>query len=434
MAIVTCEFLTSHGYRVPEDVVVTGFDGVAQEQYHTPRLTTAKQDNEKAGKLAVEIIDDAIHGKPLKKDYVVAHHVLIASSCGCKPVPPRNSNMLTLNLYNKLNSYKQFEKHMQEMISILTDTETLSEMISKTSSFIDRLAATELWICVRENFFNAEQHNPMYEYDDNYGTLRVLVHKDHTTYNDLPNFHVSEMLPNLMSIYEKKDEHFLLFSPLHFQEKTIGYIAVATEPSQQYMLDFNNHMSFSLTFSNILEIVQSHGELKQAISKLEEMYVQDYLTGLMNRRGFYKKLGEKISKLKQDSNKQFMVISIDLNGLKYINDVFGHGEGDNAIKTVARCMISNAVQDEICARFGGDEFVVAGIIEKDSNYADEYVTQFKNSIAYYNKYSNKPYEVGASCGVYIGLPTKEADVDEMIKRADDIMYEEKSHTQYKRGR
>jgi diguanylate cyclase (GGDEF)-like protein len=180
--------------------------------------------------------------------------------------------------------------------------------------------------------------------------------------------------------------------------------------------------------------VQSHGELKQAISKLEEMYVQDYLTGLMNRRGFYKKLGEKISKLKQDSNKQFMVISIDLNGLKYINDVFGHGEGDNAIKTVARCMISNAVQDEICARFGGDEFVVAGIIEKDSNYADEYVTQFKNSIAYYNKYSNKPYEVGASCGVYIGLPTKEADVDEMIKRADDIMYEEKSHTQYKRGR
>jgi len=431
MAMVTCEFLNNHGYKVPDDVIVTGFDGTVQERYHIPRLTTAKQDNDEAGKCAVKIIDDVIHGKNPPQDNVIPYHVVLAGSCNCVPTPSMNSNVLTMSLYNQLSGCKEFEGQMQEMISTLTDTQTPSEMISKLPAFVDILATTEFWLCVQENFFGLEQNNAMYEYNDDYGTLRVLVHKDHESYNDIPNFNVSEMIPNLLETLQRYDEHFILFSPLHFQEKTIGYIAIATDPCR---FNFDNHLLFSQTLSNILEIVQAHGELKQAISKLEEMYVQDYLTGLMNRRGFYKSLNSKINQLGNCKDKEFMVISIDLNGLKYINDVFGHGEGDNAIKTVARCMASNAIKDEICARFGGDEFVVAGIIEKGSDYAEEYIKQFKSSISYYNKHSNKPYEVGASCGVYIGLPTKEADVDEMIKRADDIMYAEKSRTKYNRGR
>lgn len=431
MAMVTCEFLNNHGYKVPKDVIVTGFDGIRQEEYHTPRLTTAKQDNESAGKCAVQIIHDVLNGKKTKMDYVIPHKMIVAGSCNCVSTSSTNSNVLTMELSNSIDSFMCFEDSMQEMVSTLTDTETLSEMISKMPKFIDILATTEVWICVREEFLNSGQNTNTYEYNDNYGMLRVLSHKDHETYSDIPNFHVSQMLPNLFDVLNKYDEHFIIFSPLHFQEKTIGYIAVATDPLK---FDFNKYMLFSKTLSNILEIVQSHGELKQAISKLEEMYIQDYMTGLMNRRGFYKHLNSKIQQLNKSINQECMVISIDLNGLKYINDVFGHSEGDNAIKTVARCMVSNAVKDEICARFGGDEFVVVGIIEKGSDYAQEYVNQFKNSIAYYNKHSNKPYEVGASCGIYIGLPTKEADIDEMIKRADDIMYEEKSKTKYKRGR
>lgn len=431
MAMVTCEYLNNLGYKIPDDVIVTGFDGIIQERYHTPRLTTATQDNAEAGLCAVKIIDDVINGKEPPQDNIIPYHMVLAGSCNCVPTPSMNSNVLTMSLHNQLSSYKEFEGHMQEMISTLTDTQTPSEMISKLPPFVDLLCATEFWLCVQENFLGSDQNNTMYEYNDNYGMLRVLVHKDHKIYSDIPNFNVSEMVPNLVETLQRYDEHFLLFSPLHFQEKTIGYIVVATDPSR---FDFNNHLLFSLTLSNVLEIVQAHGELKQAISKLEEMYIQDYLTGLMNRRGFYKNLNSKISELNQSKDKEFMVISIDLNGLKYINDVFGHGEGDNAIKTVARCIVSNAVKDEICARFGGDEFVVAGIIEKNSDYAQEYISQFKSSINYYNKHSDKPYEVGASCGIYIGLPTKEADVDEMIKRADDIMYEEKSKTKYNRGR
>jgi len=432
MAICTCEVLHKYGYSVPKDVIVTGFDGITQEKYHVPRLTTARQNNTEAGKCAVNILNKIFNGITPNKENIIYHDFIIASSCGCVPISPINSNVLTSELYNKLNEYIYYENQMQSMMSVMTDSQSISEMISKVPPFSNTLQATELWICVSENFLLSQTTNSLYDYEENpYNMLRVLVHSFKNDYSELPNFNVSEMLPNLLSILKKQDEKFLLFSPLHFQEKPIGYIVVATHP---LYFEFNKHLLFSMAFSNILEIVQAHSELKQAIYKLEEMYIQDFLTGLMNRRGFYKNIGPKIKEVNIDITKKFMVISIDLNGLKYINDVFGHAEGDNALKTVARCMVSNSVKDEVCARFGGDEFIVAGVIEENSNYANEYINQFRSSIDYYNKYSNKPYEVGVSCGVYIGIPTKEADIDEMIKRADDIMYEEKSRTKYNHGR
>jgi diguanylate cyclase (GGDEF)-like protein len=97
-------------------------------------------------------------------------------------------------------------------------------------------------------------------------------------------------------------------------------------------------------------------------------------------------------------------------------------------------MQSCAIKDEVCARFGGDEFIVASVIDTDSSYPKEYVERLKSSIEGYNQISGKPYKVGASCGVLVGRPQSEREVDAMIKSADDIMYAEKRNSKYQRGR
>ena len=86
---------------------------------------------------------------------------------------------------------------------------------------------------------------------------------------------------------------------------------------------------------------------------------------------------------------RIVIISADLDGLKTINDTYGHTEGDNAIKTVGRVLMASAIQGEVCARFGGDEFSVAGIIsERYSSYYESFQRRFRDYLHQYNQVSN----------------------------------------------
>ncbi|MFT3950792.1 MAG: GGDEF domain-containing protein [Oscillospiraceae bacterium] len=153
------------------------------------------------------------------------------------------------------------------------------------------------------------------------------------------------------------------------------------------------------------------------------MYIHDPLTGLYNRRGFFQILSGVFAK--RETNASLMVLSIDIDDLKTINDKFGHLEGDNAIKTVAKALSSISIRDEICARFGGDEFIVAGVNES-LEYSRQFSQRFLEFIDYYNKHSDKPYQVVASIGETIGERKSISSIDELIAAADFRMYEQKA--------
>lgn len=108
--------------------------------------------------------------------------------------------------------------------------------------------------------------------------------------------------------------------------------------------------------------------------------------------------------------------------LKYVNDNFGHTEGDCAIKTVAASLLYNG-GDIACSRFGGDEFAV---IAAGSNFEpEEYIARVRGYLDEYNRKSGKPYPVGISVGWESSLTGTPADIDEMIRTADSRMYEDK---------
>ncbi|MFR4023001.1 MAG: GGDEF domain-containing protein [[Eubacterium] siraeum] len=92
-----------------------------------------------------------------------------------------------------------------------------------------------------------------------------------------------------------------------------------------------------------------------------------------------------------------MVISVDLDNLKLINDNFGHNEGDNAILTMANALKSAADENDICARFGGDEYVVFGK-GKGEYEMNAYIDKVNKYLSEYNLTSKKPYNVHGSFG------------------------------------
>ena len=110
-------------------------------------------------------------------------------------------------------------------------------------------------------------------------------------------------------------------------------------------------------------------------AQLYSLYVKDALTAIYNRHGFYDELRNRIAKL-AGKRKMLFMASVDLDQLKLINDHYGHIEGDFAIRSIAQAISDTAVEvDGICARFGGDEYVMCLVEEYD-----------KANLTFYEKY------------------------------------------------
>lgn len=176
-------------------------------------------------------------------------------------------------------------------------------------------------------------------------------------------------------------------------------------------------------FHSRMQIRSMNKELIAANSELRKLSQRDFMTGLFNRRGFFDKLSRSLSDKKSYGN-MLIIISADLDGLKYINDNFGHTEGDNAIITVGKALLSSSLHSEICARFGGDEFCVAAIIDNRNSdiFFKDFQKRFLDFLNDYNCKSGKPYIVRASIGYNAETITDKINTLELINTADENMY------------
>lgn len=158
--------------------------------------------------------------------------------------------------------------------------------------------------------------------------------------------------------------------------------------------------------------------------RLEETYKSDALTGLYNRSGFTREYDRLIAQ----SRGVVTIALADLDGLKYINDNFGHGEGDVAIRTVAQALKAACPEGAVCTRFGGDEMIA--VIEGECT---EPLRERLNALLEdHSKKSGKPYRVSASLGIYVSRDESK-DFEELMKKADKLMYADKMEKKKKRG-
>lgn len=148
---------------------------------------------------------------------------------------------------------------------------------------------------------------------------------------------------------------------LHVLDETIGYIAIVR---QQQWEDLNVYHSFSMSLSTALQILKYQLEQKQIIKRLDYEYAHDALTGSYNRRGFLQRLSD-IFKLCIQEKKPMMLMAMNMDGLKKINDVYGHCAGDEAIAALAEQLNACMQEGMVCACYGGDEFIAAGILSKE---------------------------------------------------------------------
>ncbi|MDH5805179.1 MAG: GGDEF domain-containing response regulator [Gemmatimonadota bacterium] len=165
---------------------------------------------------------------------------------------------------------------------------------------------------------------------------------------------------------------------------------------------------------------------------LKSMSLHDDLTHLHNRRGFRILATEQL-KLAQRNNLTVSLIFVDLDGLKEINDTLGHPAGNQAIVLTSSVISDTARESDIVARIGGDEFVVL-LLGAGREGVEEFVSRLKGKVTAANDTQDFPFNLSLSLGVSHADATSDIVIDELIARADEKMYEEKTKKRNSRGR
>jgi diguanylate cyclase (GGDEF)-like protein len=249
-------------------------------------------------------------------------------------------------------------------------------------------------------------------------------------------FKTTDLFPDF--VIPQNSRYTLILNALFNCRDHFGFILYELETREEVV-----YIMLREIISNAIQTIyifdkqkSSEKKLKIALDELEELNkelhnisIQDELTGLYNRRGFFI-LGEQHLKLAARTNSKFLIIYIDLDGLKKINDNFGHKEGDFALMAAAKILHKTFRKSDIIARFGGDEYTVIATNDSMQQY-NGLIARLKNNVISYNKQFKKPYRISLSFGVIEYDPQRETgkygspSFDDLIAMADRELYKQK---------
>lgn len=200
-----------------------------------------------------------------------------------------------------------------------------------------------------------------------------------------------------------------------FEDKSEA-VEVLREGAQDYIIKGEVNTT-QLRRALIFAIERNHSRLI-----LQQLSFYDELTGLLNRRGFISMAHPQL-KIAQRENWELVVLFADLDGLKNINDNFGHTEGDRALKSVAMILKETFRTSDLIARLGGDEFIVMAL-NAPATGVQKMTHRLKQNIGNHNAH-NRYYQLSLSIGVAQFDPHQELALEEMIMQADKALYENK---------
>jgi diguanylate cyclase (GGDEF)-like protein len=160
-------------------------------------------------------------------------------------------------------------------------------------------------------------------------------------------------------------------------------------------------------------------ELRAANEEIRNLSLTDELTGLRNRRGFFL-FAEQARRLADRAGKKAAIVYADLDGLKAVNDRYGHVAGDTLLRDFAHVLTTTFRESDVVARVGGDEFCVFGA-ELDID-TDALLSRLEYNIARFNAEQPRPFPLAASAGVWRCPFKGEEPLEDLVARADEAMY------------
>ena len=180
----------------------------------------------------------------------------------------------------------------------------------------------------------------------------------------------------------------------------------------------SNHQPLHFIFQ-----IQDITERKRAEAAIQTLSLADELTGLYNRRGFLAFCKQHLQTIRR-TNKGIVMVYADLDGLKGINDSFGHTEGDRALVKAAELLKETFRSSDVLGRLGGDEFTILAAVDPDGG-REKLLARLQEKFDNYNALRVSPYNLSISVGVAQLDPEANESMEDLMAAADVAMYENK---------
>lgn len=433
IAVGVCEEAARAGFHAPEDFFITGFDNFDKAAFYTPQITTVSHVREEAGYRSAQLLSQIWRGeKPLRFHYTDVEYKFW-ESCGCG-----NGHHQEDREYLKGQIIYQIETDafMEDILSLeyeLMKCNAFSQMVDCVLKCLPAMKCDAMYLVVdpRLNEFKNRTDNSevlMVEEEDFcvHGYPEQMKLEFSYENPEVPEglglcgkWKKAQGMNVIFPFFDCRESGAnMLFLPLHFRQWTVGYLVIrdaAYLMERQYL----HHMLGALT--KAMENLHRHEKLEWMNDQLSDLYVRDTMTGMYNRMGYRKFAGTLFGDRKRANN--LLVLFIDLDRLKYINDNLGHDMGDFAIRAVADAIRSTMGDEGIPVRLGGDEFLVIRE-ELPEQEIESMIAQIRHKV---ERSGNQVglAELSISAGYVVTDKESPKELEDYVNEADAIMYEEK---------
>ncbi len=417
MAITVCVYLSKMNVRVPEQVLVAGFDGILPGKEHEPSITTASPDfSYMFGKMLERM--ESWHPDETGKTetWPIPFRFLPRESCGCL-IP---SDFLTTRKLGDLkNTNLDFTRHIRAMGIFIRKTLRMNSLEKLTES-LSPLFAT--W--PNPFYFAAvlDEADRSFAQPVLFGRHGVFTRGDALRWRDTP-------IPDAASVWRDPSVRIMMAQLLQNEEETMGYLVSGLNAWS--LREQERFEEEALFLSAALNAVIGNRRLKEANNAVLRMAEHDYLTGLYNRRGFLREL-ERSLRVPESRDQTVTLFAMDMDRLKFINDHYGHQEGDLAIQSLAYALRKETEGKGICARYGGDEFAFAVLTDR-SLLPELEAIRDRIETAARQACGQRDYLISASLGACSCPVSESLSLDALLAEADRALYADKSKRRQNRN-
>lgn len=425
MAVGAALTLKAAGYRIPEDVMVTGYDDSSIAEYHYPRLTTVRRGEYEAGNAAYTKIVSALEGEAAEKHTVMQGRPVFAGSCGCDvEVTCGGAELQEKYISSYIESYRNLEilKNSAAEFTGLTDFEDFMDSLEQHMRYMG-IEYFYLCMCSNTEEYHAElermaageeQKRDISAYTEEIWVPFAYEDGEVTSYGP---FHKSELLPEECKMRRKGS--VVVVTPLHYRNYCFGYCVTG---NYRAAIEGKFSQTFMLNMNNALETIHRHDVMKAMMKRLSASWLRDELTGVYRETVFRRKAVELMEEACR-AKKTVGIIFADIDDLKDINDAHGYEQGDVLIKALGSAMEQTLDNGELMCRLGGDEFIIlkTGCSEEE---LQDHIERIYTVITYYNVVSVRSFKLSASLGYHLA-EAGQAELDEILEKANDGMYRNK---------
>lgn len=412
VAVGLCYKASDYGLQAPGDFLVTGFDNFDKAEYFVPRISTIDVVREEMAYKALALLCHIWDGKAVVPVNYVDTVCKFSESCGCVAQNPKDRGAKIVDMMISNDHYELMQTRIQLVKKELINCNSFGEMIAYLKENMQMLRCEDFCLMINQDILE--------EVDGETDLFYGEVNKAKYNRKGYPTDMACLYPKGDFFAEETRGNQMYLFSPLHFRDRQVGYIAVS---NWNYASNAQLWFECVNVLQEAMEQVHHRVVLDRLNAELSNLYLKDTLTGLYNRVA-YGRLAQPMFDKYKKNKKPLAIMFVDLDRLKYINDTFGHDMGNVAIKAIADAMLMSCPRKSILMRYGGDEFV-AFVPVSDAKKAEELKQKILASVKRRNQELNTGFMIDASIGYAVTTESKTLNMNDYINLADERMYEEK---------